>query len=83
MKTLAGIGKLKVITILFFFFIFKVDVNLELSSTLISFSTKEITTNSLPRRVSVIDEIYASCKFACFAKELTCLKMHQTKKNEL
>ena len=75
MKTLAGIGKVKVITILFFFFfLFKVDVNLELSSTLISFSTKEITTNSLPRRVSVVDEIYASCKFACFAKELTCFK---------
>ena len=43
-----------------------VDVDFELDSPLISYSTKDDTTDSPPRRVRSMDEIYASCEFACF-----------------
>ena len=61
-------------------FLPEVDVNFELGSPLISSSTEDDTTDSPLRRVRSIDEIYATCEFACFSIKLLVLKMQKKKR---
>ena len=60
-------------------FLPEVDVNFELGSPLISSSTEDDTTDSPPRRVRSIDEIYATCEFDCFSIKPTCFENAKNK----